>query len=484
MTTNLFPVDKDRIVLLKTEEPVIHFKIWFNVGSKDDPKGKEGLAYLTAAMLNEGGTKNLTYSEIIDKLYPFAAGYRASVSKENTVYSGSVHKDNLNEYLEIFLDQLLNPGFREEDFNRLKQEAISFITTTLRYSSDEELGKAVLYNELYKNTPYGHLDAGSVSSLNSITLDDVKEFFITYYNRNNFILAIGGGYDDALIDKVWNTLEKLPDGKINPTKTVEPAAVSGLSVVIVEKKANATAISMGYPISILRSDPEWYPLALANSWLGEHRNSSSHLYQVIREARGLNYGDYSYIEYYPNGGWRSKPPVNVPLTKHLFEIWIRPVPNNAKHFALRAALREFTKLSVEGLKPDDFEITRKFLEKYVLHYAPDTDTRLGYALDDKFFGISAPGHLKKFRDKMGSVTLDEVNSAIKKYFNPENMVIVFITPDAEKLKNALVNNDASPIEYQTPKPNSVLEEDKEIINYKLKIKPENVKIVQVEELFN
>lgn len=57
MTTNLFPVDKDRIVLLKTEEPVIHFKIWFNVGSKDDPKGKEGLAYLTAAMLNEGGTK-------------------------------------------------------------------------------------------------------------------------------------------------------------------------------------------------------------------------------------------------------------------------------------------------------------------------------------------------------------------------------------------------------------------------------------------
>jgi Predicted Zn-dependent peptidases len=122
MTTNLFPVDKDRIVLLKTEEPVIHFKIWFNVGSKDDPKGKEGLAYLTAAMLNEGGTKNLTYSEIIDKLYPFAAGYRASVSKENTVYSGSVHKDNLNEYLEIFLDQLLNPGFREEDFNRLKQE--------------------------------------------------------------------------------------------------------------------------------------------------------------------------------------------------------------------------------------------------------------------------------------------------------------------------------------------------------------------------
>ncbi len=49
----------------------------------------------------------------------------------------------------------------------------------------------------------------------------------------------------------------------------------------------------------MRGDEDFYPLAVANSWLGEHRNSSSHLYQVIREERGLNYGDYSYIEYFP-----------------------------------------------------------------------------------------------------------------------------------------------------------------------------------------
>ncbi len=480
---NLYAQDKDRTVLLKTEEPVVYFKIWFNVGSKDDPKGKEGLAYLTASMLNEGGTSKLTYSEIINRLYPLAAGYYASVSKENTVYSGAVHADNLKEYLALFTQQLLDPGFRDEDFQRVKEEATTYLSTSLRYSNDEELGKAVLYNEVYKGTPYGHIAAGTVSSLNSITLQDVKEFYRRYFNRNNFILAVGGGFNDDLVKTLWNSLAGLPEGNENPANEVSPAPVKGLNIVIVEKKSNATAISMGYPIDLLRSNDEWYPLALANSWLGEHRNSSSHLYQVIREARGLNYGDYSYIEYYPNGGRLSKPPVNVPLRKHMFEIWIRPVPNETKHFTLRATIREFTKLVKNGLSEADFDITGKFLQKYVLHYAPNTETRLGYALDDKFYGMAEPGHLSKFRSKMGKVTRDEVNRAISKYFNPENMVIVMITPDAEKLKNDLINNSPSPIEYQTPKPETVLNEDKEIMNFKLEIKPENVKIVQLEELF-
>ena len=68
---------------------------------------------------------------------------------------------------------------------------------------------------------------------------------------------------------------------------------------------------MGFPIDVLRGAQEWYALAIANSWLGEHRNSSSHLYQVIREARGLNYGDYSYIEHFPAAGGCMMPPQNV-----------------------------------------------------------------------------------------------------------------------------------------------------------------------------
>ena len=239
---------------------------------------------------------------------------------------------------------------------------------------------------------------------------------------------------------------------------------------------------MGFPISILRGSKEWYALAIANSWLGEHRNSSSHLYQVIREARGLNYGDYSYIEHYPNGGQRMLPPQNVARRQQIFEIWIRPVPNEARHFALRAALREFQKLVDGGMTAEAFELKRNFLKKYVLHYAATTSERLGYAIDDAFYGLSE-SHLGKFRRMMDELTLADVNAAIKKHWQTANLRIVAITQNAATFADALASDAPSPISYTSPKPPEVLAEDKEISTYPLKIKREDVKVVPVTELF-
>lgn len=131
----------------------------------------------------------------------------------------------------------------------------------------------------------------------------------------------------------------------------------------------------------------------------------------------------------------------------------------------------------------DFELTRKFLKNYVLHYAPTTMSKLGYALDDAFYGIK-DSHLSLFRAMMDQLTLEDVNAAIRKHLQYKNMKIVFVTHDAEGLKKALVSNAPSPIKYATPKPPEVLEEDKEIINYPLNIPEENIKIVKVEDLFN
>jgi zinc protease len=255
-----------------------------------------------------------------------------------------------------------------------------------------------------------------------------------------------------------------------------------MRATIIEKDAASTAISMGFPIDILRGSKEWYALAVANSWLGEHRNSSSHLFQVIREERGLNYGDYSYIENFPNGGRRQMPPQNVCRRQQIFEIWIRPVPNEARHFALRAALREFKKLVENGMTASEFELTRGFLKKYVLHYAPTTMERLGYSLDDTFYGIDG-SHLAKFRTMMDELTLNDVNAAIKNYWQYGNMQIAIITKDAQALKDAIVDNAASPITYQTTKPEAILEEDKKFSTFPLNVKAEDVRIVPVEELF-
>ncbi len=482
-TTGEQNVEKNTPVLLPVKnDPTISFRIWFKVGSQNDPPGKEGLAAITASMLTDASTQKNTYAQIIEKLYPLAASYNATTNVEMTVIYGRTHKDNLKEFYSLFGDAILLPAFKQEDLDRIKSQVMNYLENTLRYANDEELGKAVLYNDIYSGTPYGHITAGTIQAVKSITIEDVLDFYKQHYTRGNVVIGLGGGYHKKLLAALQKDLQKLPAGALRSAAKPQPKTINGFNVTIIEKDAPATAISMGFPINVLRGSKGWYALAIANSWLGEHRNSSSHLYQVIREARGLNYGDYSYIEHYPNGGRLQLPPQNVCRRQQIFEIWIRPVPNEARHFALRAALREFKHLVDKGMSKGDFELTKSFLKKYVLHYAPTTMERLGYALDDRYYGIKA-SHLETYRKMMSTLTLGDVNAAIKKHWHYENMQIAIITKDAMALKEALVKDIPSPITYSTPKPESVMNEDKEISVFPVKVKEEDIKIVPMAELF-
>ncbi|MCZ6746480.1 MAG: pitrilysin family protein [Acidobacteria bacterium] len=471
------------VLLAQKEDPNIAFKLWFKAGSQNDPKGKEGLAAMTADMLGEGGTGKRSYDEILAALYPLAAGYNGAVDKEMTVFSGTAHRDAAGGFYPLFLDAVLNPGFREADFERLRSRAIDALEKQLRYSSDEELGKAALFGTVFAGTPYQHLDMGTVAGLKSITLDDVRKFYATYYTRDNVTVALGGAFDDSMLNRLLADMQRLPEGTPRPVAAPQPSPIKGRKVVLVEKPGESTAISFGYPIDLHRGSRDFYALWLANSWLGEHRNSVSHLYQVIREARGMNYGDYSYIEAFPQGGRRSMPPTGVGRRQQMFEIWIRPVPEPRAVFALRAAVRALDKLIANGLTQEEFEMQQKFLSKYVAQFATSTSQRLGYAVDDRFYGIE-DGHLKRFRKAMASLTRDEVNAAIRKYLQSENMVIAMVTADAVAMKDTLVSGKKTPLDYgDLTKPAAVMEEDEEIAGYPLNIKASDVKIVPVDEMF-
>jgi zinc protease len=93
-----------------------------------------------------------------------------------TILSGRVHKDNLEAFYPLFRDAILLPAFTQEDLDRIKSQTINYLENTLRYSSDEELGKAVLYNDVFAGSRYGHTVSGTVATVKSITLDDVRAF--------------------------------------------------------------------------------------------------------------------------------------------------------------------------------------------------------------------------------------------------------------------------------------------------------------------
>jgi zinc protease len=465
------------------QDPNVAFHLWFKVGSQNDPPGKEGLAALTAAMLTEAGTLQHSYDQVLEQLFPMAGSYQSSVDKEMTIVRGQVHRDHAGEFYALFASAVLQPGFRQEDFDRLRDQAILTLENTLRFSSDEELGKAALFESVYKDTPYAHLTLGTVAGLRALTLEDARRFYKEHYGRENVVLGLGGAYSPALLSRLRADLQRLPTSSADAVPAPEVAPINGRQVLLVEKDGPSTAISFGHPIDVHRGSREFYALWLANSWLGEHRNSASHLYQVIRETRGMNYGDYSYIEVFPNGGRRNFPPTGVGRRQQLFEVWIRPVPRSQAIFALRAALREVDHLIQHGLTPEQFETTRNFLLKYYLHYAETTADRLGYAVDDQFYGIDE-GHLQRFREVLPTLTLEEVNAAVRKHLQLENLLIAMVTAQAEDLRSNLISSEPSPMDYgDVEKPAEILQEDQEIERWPLAILPEHVRVIPVEEMF-
>jgi zinc protease len=470
------------VLLPVPDDATIAFGVWFKVGSQNDPPGKEGLAYLTAQLISEGSTTKNAYEEILRKLYPMASGYGVRVDKEMTTLGGRTHRDNTAKYMELLSDAFLRPAFSQADFDRLKSDQINYLEKNLRYASDEELAKAALHGFVFDGTGYENIPQGTVAGLQSITLDDVKAFYQRYYTRDNAVVALGGGYSKDVQKQFEDAVKSLPAGRVATVPAPKPAAVRGQQVTLVAKPNADATICFGFPIDVHRGEKDFYALWVANSWLGEHRNSSSHLYQVIREARGLNYGDYSYIEAFPEGGFRRQPPTGVGRRQQIFEVWIRTLPNKHAHFALRAALREVKDLVDGGMTQEEFDLTRSFLSKYVLHFAETTTNRLGYAVDDQFYGVDG-SHLAKFREAMKTLTLADVNAAIRKHLQYDNLKIAMVTGDAENMKQALVANTPSPMTYDNPKSDAIVAEDKEIAVFPLRVKAEDVKIVAVEEMF-
>ena len=464
-------------------DPTVSFSLSFAVGSQDDPPGREGLAFLTGEMLADAATQKRSLDQILEALYPLASSYSVRVDRERTTLTGRSHRDNVAAFFELFSDAFLKPAFKVADFERLKNDAINELENTLRYSSDEELGKAAFEDFVLRGTRYAHPSEGTVEGLRSITLDDVRAFYQSRFTAANALVAIGGGYDDATVARFKAAVRELPAGAAVAPPAIEPEAVDGRSVLLIAKPGADASISFGFPIDVHRGERDFYALWIANSWLGEHRNQASHLFQVIREHRGLNYGDYSYIEAFPEGGHRTMPPVNVPRRRQLFEIWIRTLPNDKAVFALRAALRELQSLVDHGLTQEQFELTRGFLKKYSLHFAETTSARLGYAVDDRFYGIDGEGHLARFRKLMDELTLEDVNGAIKRHLQTANLKIAIVTGDAPGLRAALTSGAPTPISYDTPKPAEITAEDREIAAFPLGIAVDHVTIVPVAEAF-
>jgi zinc protease len=252
-------------------------------------------------------------------------------------------------------------------------------------------------------------------------------------------------------------------------------------VDIIAKDTRATAISFGHPIDVTRASADFAALDVARAWLGEHRASMARLFDSIREQRGMNYGDYAYIEAFPRGMYRFFPDPNLARQQQLFEVWIRPVvPENA-HMALRIALYEVEQLVRNGLTQEQFAATRDYLMKNVYVRTSTANEQVGYALDSGWYGIGE--YTAHMRAALERLTLEDVNGAIRRHIRPADMRIVMITKDAADLKRRLVSDEVSTLKYEAEKPQELLDEDRLIGAKKLGIRAESVTVIPAEDVF-
>ncbi len=137
-----------------------------------------------------------------------------------------------------------------------------------------------------RGTRYAHPSEGTVEGLKSITLDDVREFY-----RRHFTAAQRAAryrrrlLDDAVVARFEGAVRQLPRGAAAPPPAIEPAAIDGRSVVLVAKPGADASISFGFPLDVHRGERDFYALWIANSWLGEHRNSVEPSVQRDSRAR-------------------------------------------------------------------------------------------------------------------------------------------------------------------------------------------------------
>ncbi|MEC8725476.1 MAG: pitrilysin family protein [Pseudomonadota bacterium] len=271
--------------------PLIAMNFVFRgVGSVTDPEGREGLAKMSAALLDEGAGE-LQAAEFQKKLEEIAARLSFSAGRDN--YSGRLstlvsERDQAFNLLKLSLNR---PRFDERPVERIRDQ---FYASLIR---NVEVPQRVLGRKWSETVFAGHAYSrpsdGTKASIASITKADLNTFVSTRFTRDRLIVGVVGDISEAelgrRLDQVFGGLPKI--GRTFNVPDVVPTGAG--KTIVVKMSIPQSAILLGHA-GIKREDPDWYAALLVSRIFGGG-GLSSRLYEEIREKRGLAYSVYSYL---------------------------------------------------------------------------------------------------------------------------------------------------------------------------------------------
>lgn len=280
-----------------TQVPLVAFTLLIRRGASSDPAGNDGLAAVTADMLDEG-SGDRSAIEIHEALARLGAQFDTDIGSDATVASVTVLSRFTQRALQLLSDVVVRPAIRESDFSRVRQLRLHRLTQ-LRDMPGAVADRAFL-KLVYGAHPYGHSPIGSEASLMAMHVDDVRAFHARAIRPGAATLIAVGDCDHAAMVRLAS--EAFADW----TGTVDAEPGDGGSLprsarlnVVPRPRAPQSELRIGQ-VSVARDTPDYHPLVVANTILGGQFVSRINL--NLREDKGLTYGARTAFEFRRRSG--------------------------------------------------------------------------------------------------------------------------------------------------------------------------------------
>ena len=391
----------------------IEARIMLRLGNEKALGGKQLTAQLTAEMLKLG-TKTRSKKDINDQLDQFKTNVTIDATVDKVYLKMSTDKENLNKVLNLVDDILRNPAFDPAEFEKLKLEIKSSLESSK--SDPQFLASEAVEKEtaLYPSTHpyYAATVEEQLSNLKAITLEDVKKYYEDFYSGNNSIVSFVGGIDKKSIKEFmpktfdnWNS--KVSYSRI-ATQYFDVKSVN--KTIQVNDKTNAVALG-SINLNIGMNEPDYPAVEMANELLGGGAFLSSRIPQRLRESEGMSYGAGSFISgsgLDKTGNWGVYAFFN-PSFKDKLD---------------KALKEEIQKALDKGFTKEEFEaVVKSWLQQR--QAALGKDEFLARELRENLDQNKSFRNYAQYEDKVKALAVNQVNAAMKKYFDCQKFVLIY-----------------------------------------------------------
>lgn len=404
--TQRFLLENGLVARLDTisDNPFLVLSLAFPAGAcrEDDRLG--GLAYLTSAML-ERGCGEESRQQIAEDVDRRGARFHLRQGRDALTLEFSVLSEDIEWAFQRLSSLIRFPSFPEEEFQKLKNEAIG----QAKSRSEDPRDKV---NELFGKTiapghAYGRPVGGTLESLERLTLDHVREFFSGFYGPAGGVLAMAG---DLELERARELSEKWFAPWSVPTRPFEPSDPAQPQAMTLETEAmelEQAKVVLGFP-AIRRVDPDFYPLMLLNYLFGGAFRSR--LTRRIRSREGLAYAVGSNFTAGRSTG--------------LFRVSLQ-TKNEQADYAIAAVFSEARRLTTESVGAQEIEEAKTGL---TLSYPLDVDTCPKIAsrsLETEFYNLQE-NRWEDYRDGVAGVTAEDLQRVAIRLFNPDRAAVAVV----------------------------------------------------------